>query len=225
MMLRRLPLLLCLVLGSSATWAQTPPEAGADTQQAQAQAAREQARSQDFERIARERSTLEQLRLQGEKACYQRFAVNDCLAEVRAQDRHARTLLRQQEQVLRDQERQETTAARLRSVQDKQQQASERAANARPEVRQPSVSPEERTEREAQARERAARQRAHVQDKAAAQAERAAGAPAQEAQARKAYEDKQQQAQQRRDKRESQRAQDAAAGVQPAAGLPAPEEP
>ncbi len=69
-------------------------------------------------------ATARQLALQrfdaAEKACWQRFAVNVCVREARAERRDTTDRLRQEELALNEVERQRRTDARLRQLDDKQ---------------------------------------------------------------------------------------------------------
>lgn len=179
-------------------------------------------RAQTRARIASEREVLAQERQAAEAACYQRFAVEDCLSQVRARDREAQTRLRREEQAISDAERRERTADRLRTIEEKQRAAQDAAAGAVPRAPAPRMAVQERINRDAQARERAERQKAHAQSKAAENAQRAAAARTREAEARERYEAKQKQAQERHEKHRQEAAEDAAQGRKPAASLPVP---
>ena len=61
-----------------------------------------------------------------ETLCWQRFAVNDCLRQVRLQRRAALDQLRQQELALNEIERQRRAEQRLRQLDEKQRAAAER---------------------------------------------------------------------------------------------------
>jgi len=63
-------------------------------------------------RIAAERDVATQRYEATEKACWQRFAVNDCLQQARVQRRTALDRLRQQELAINDLERQRQADAR-----------------------------------------------------------------------------------------------------------------
>ncbi|WP_298431512.1 hypothetical protein [Ottowia sp.] len=56
-----------------------------------------------------------------QKACWQKFAVNDCLRRAQLARREKVDLLQRQEWVLNDLERRLRTQARLKALQDKQQ--------------------------------------------------------------------------------------------------------
>lgn len=132
--------LFCVLLGlvSASIWAQAPGEAAATR-----------------ERISSARSVAEVEFAAQEKACYQRFAVNDCLHAARAKRRAALADLRREEIALDDADRQRRAAERLHTLEER---AAERA-----EVQDP-----------ARAGEAAARQ----QSREAAAAQKQAARPA-----------------------------------------------
>ncbi|MFT3720863.1 hypothetical protein [Pseudorhodoferax sp.] len=70
-------------------------------------------------RIAAERVRIDQRFQAEERACYQRFAVNDCLARNLAWQREALGALRRQEILLNDSERQRRGAERLEKLDEK----------------------------------------------------------------------------------------------------------
>lgn len=71
---------------------------------------------QERDRIAAEREVLERRWFEDERACYQRFAVNDCLRQARRQHRAALADLRRQEVLISDEERQRQAQERLRRL-------------------------------------------------------------------------------------------------------------
>lgn len=74
---------------------------------------------QERARIAAERDMLQQRLPDEERACYQRFAVNDCLRQTRRAHRRALADLRRQELAINEQERQRQGAERLRSLEQR----------------------------------------------------------------------------------------------------------
>ena len=92
-----------------------PPENRYSAVQAQRQAEREH--------IHQERQAIAATRKREETACYRRFAVEDCLRDVRTQARRAELQLRGRELQLNDAERKEKAAERLRSIEEKQRVA------------------------------------------------------------------------------------------------------
>lgn len=77
------------------------------------------AQAGDRVRIADERKKVQERHAAEEKACYARFAVNDCLDDARARRREVLAELRRQEVALNDRERQSKGAARLRALEEK----------------------------------------------------------------------------------------------------------
>ena len=167
--------------------------------------------ARERERIAAERDQVLQRYGSDEADCYQRFAVNDCLRDVRRQRRVALEELRRQEIILNDAQRAAITAEQQRRVEQRQAERD---------------SPASQAERDAAARERAARE----QDAQRRQAERgaappaagpvaprpaadpdaaaaAAAAAARRAEQQKAYEERQRRAEQRRQEYERRQSQ------------------
>src|SRR5450830_653172 len=70
-------------------------------------------------RIERERTVEMQRQQQVESACYQRFAVNDCLLESRVKHREVMADLKRQEITLNDRERRLRSSEQLRRIEDK----------------------------------------------------------------------------------------------------------
>lgn len=70
-------------------------------------------------RIERERSAEMLRQQQVESACYQRFAVNDCLLESRVKHREVMADLKRQEITLNDRERRLRSSEQLRRIEDK----------------------------------------------------------------------------------------------------------
>ena len=121
--------LLALLLAAGGVWAQSP---AADPSTLQAERAR----------IAAERSRINARFAIEEKACHQRFAVNDCLKASRERQREELDVLRQQEIVLNDAERQRKGAEQLQKLEEKQRareldQASRPGALPLPEPKTP----------------------------------------------------------------------------------------
>ncbi|RYX89262.1 MAG: hypothetical protein EOO28_33440 [Comamonadaceae bacterium] len=86
-------------------------------------------------RVAAERSAAESRFRNEEKACYIRFAVNDCLNEARTRRRVALADLRRQDLSLNEAERKRKGAERLKAIEqknssEKQDDAAERRARA-----------------------------------------------------------------------------------------------
>jgi len=79
-------------------------------------------------RIQAERGAAGQRFSEDEKACWQRFAVNDCLRKARQQRRATLNRLRQEDLALNDLERTRRTATRLRQLEQKQEDAADKKA-------------------------------------------------------------------------------------------------
>ena len=73
-------------------------------------------------RIAGERRSVEAEFAARRKACYQRFAVNDCLREARAQRRGQIAELRRQEVALNDAQRERKAAEQRRKIEQKERE-------------------------------------------------------------------------------------------------------
>ena len=89
----------------------------------------------ELARIGVERSRLEAVFLTEGRACYQRFAVNNCLDDVNERRREAMANLRRQEILLNEQERKRRGAEQIRKTEEKvsaenQQADAERRAKA-----------------------------------------------------------------------------------------------
>ena len=179
-----------------------------------------------YARVQREREALAQELPQAEAACYQRFAVEDCLSDVRKRHRQALAQLRQQEQAMRAQERQQQQRERAQQLQEKQQ--------AQPPVRSmpPASSAllarereqaQARAERASAAAARAQQQRERLQAQQSREAQRAAQVAEREAAARAQFQQKQQAAQQRRIRYEQAQQERQATNQPQAADLPVPQ--
>nr|WP_145546021.1 hypothetical protein [Variovorax boronicumulans] len=91
-------------------------------------------------RIASERAAIATRFAAEERACHQRFAVNDCLNRNRAWQREALGALRRQEILINDSERQRRAAERLESLEDKSRaQAADQAERPVAEPRSPNA--------------------------------------------------------------------------------------
>lgn len=80
------------------------------------------------ERVGAERTAATQGFADAEKACWRRFAVNRCVSAARTERRAALDRLRQEDLALTDVERRRRTEARLRGLEQKQQDAASKAA-------------------------------------------------------------------------------------------------
>lgn len=102
--MKQLLLALACLFHALSSQAQAGPQGAADaTREARA-------------RIAAEREQLQLRFAQQERACYQRFAVNDCLREARGQQREALAQLRRQEIALNAEARQRREIERVRRL-------------------------------------------------------------------------------------------------------------
>jgi len=83
-----------------------------------------------LEAVEAERTQLQTESARAEAACYERFAVNACLADVAAQRRARATLLRKREIVIRDAQRAERARDQLRVLDEKAAEQQQRALDA-----------------------------------------------------------------------------------------------
>ena len=182
---------------------------------------RAQQRAQERQDILHTRSQIDARRVEGEKACWQRFAVDNCLREVRAQAREQDTALRERELRINSEERQEKASERLRAIEQKQREkhapapmTSSTKQGAQPAVKTPAELAREQQERQTAAQQRAAAQAQREAAHTAGVAEREAKSEAERAQrvqALQALQDKQKAAEARR-----------ARGAEPRRGEPLP---
>ena len=179
---------------------------------------RAQQRAQERQDILHTRSQIDARRVEGEKACWQRFAVDNCLREVRAQAREQDTALRERELRINSEERQEKASERLRAIEQKQREkhapapmTSSTKQGAQPAVKTPAELAREQQERQTAAQQRAAAQAQREAAHTAGAAEREAKSEAERAQRVQALQDKQKAAEARR-----------ARGAEPRRGEPLP---
>lgn len=202
---------------------QAGAQAGIDTRAASATAAHRQA---EHARIRQERAALAASRQRDEAACYKRFAVEDCLREVRAKVREVENLLRSQEVELNDAERREKAAERLRAIEEKQRAApalSPAGKKGDTKVRKAPPDPSDvKTQHEHAAQQRAQQQRERAQAQATEQATRAASNNERAAKTRERQAQALKAAQERRARVEKASADALAQGHKPAAPLPTP---
>lgn len=177
-----------------------------------------QQRAQERQDILHTRSQIDARRVEGEKACWQRFAVDNCLREVRAQAREQDTALRERELRINSEERQEKASERLRAIEQKQREkhapapmTSSTKQGAQPAVKTPAELAREQQERQTAAQQRAAAQAQREAAHTAGVAEREAKSEAERAQRVQALQDKQKAAEARR-----------ARGAEPRRGEPLP---
>ena len=176
---------------------------------------RAQVREQAQQDIAQQRQQIEARQQEAEKACWQRFAVEDCLRNVRAQAREQDNVLRARELQINNEERQEKAAERLRAIEQKKQEkqanapvkssvrGKEAAVPSAPAPQQPAPKTQAEIEQaEAQraqaAQERAAETEARQAQQRAEMAERELTEAERRAKVKKNMQDKQQAAEARR---------------------------
>ena len=179
---------------------------------------RAQQRAQERQDILHTRSQIDARRVEGEKACWQRFAVDNCLREVRAQAREQDTALRERELRINSEERQEKASERLRAIEQKQREkhapapmTSSTKQGAQPAVKTPAELAREQQKRQTVAQQRAAAQAQREAAHTAGVAEREAKSEADRAQRVQALQDKQKAVEARR-----------ARGAEPRRGEPLP---
>ena len=174
------------------------------------------ARVQERENMRRESETIEKTLQQAEAACYQRFAVEDCLSQARRHAREARAQVRQRELVLDGAERHDRAAQRLGGVQARE------GTRVPPTPHQGATTDRKpQTERDQQAARRAQAQQEALAAHQASQAPEAQVRVDEAAQARKNNEEKRQAAQKRRARVQQSQADRAATGHKTPAPLPA----
>jgi colicin import membrane protein len=169
-------------------------------------------------RIEAERSRLRAGVAQDEAACYQRFAVNDCLRGVHTRARAPLDELRRQEILLNDAERQRRTQEQLKQIQDKAAARSQSdELQKREDARQQS---EERAKRAEQKKAAASAPVKPVAPRPAAPSLSPGENAQSRAESKKAFEDKQLKAQERKAERDKALAEKA--GRTPPKPLPLP---
>ena len=220
MILRCLVPSLAALLAASAM-AQAAPAAPEEEAGSPPHAAAAAQRKAEHERIRHERDALKAQQVQDEAACYQRFAVEDCLRGVRARARDAEGRLRTQEIMLNDAERKEKAADRLKAIEEKQRPVPAEAKAPDAVLRKP---PATQAQRDHDAALRAEQQRSHVQKQTDGQARRAADSAERASQARTRHAETLKAAEERRARVEKARVDAEAQGRKPAAPLPAASE-
>ena len=110
---------LCMLAFAAQAQSGAPGDEKAYAQQLQQ---RSQARAAERAEMAQLQQQITQRRTQAEQACWQRFAVEDCLRNVRAQERTEMNQLRERELRINNEERQDKADERLREIARKQQQ-------------------------------------------------------------------------------------------------------
>lgn len=188
--------------------AHAQPQSAADAQAHAAQLEqRAQARELEHQAIAQKRESIEAQKAESEKACWQRFAVEGCLRDVRTHAREQDNLLHRREIELNNEARQEKAAERLRAIAQKKNEK-QAAAPMQPSVRGAKPAPQapaaaktpadiaaSESQRASAAQERAAQQAARLAQQQADQAERVQTEAQRSAAAKQSLHDKQQAAQ------------------------------
>lgn len=105
----------CLLLSAQAQPVATPEQQAHEALLKE----RAQVREQLQQEIALQRQQLQARKLEGEKACWQRFAVEDCLRGVRSQAREQDNVLHQRELAINNEMRKEKADERLRAIAQK----------------------------------------------------------------------------------------------------------
>ena len=207
------------------------PDVKADDKAAAAASAHRKA---GHEQIRRDRAALAAARHQQDAACYQRFAVEDCLRTVRAKSREVESRLRAQEVELNDAERRQKAADRVRSIKERTQSVPATPGPAQVRgavVREPPSGGERKVptdpqnlkmQRDQEAAQRAQQQRQRKQTQSSQQASRAAANADQAAKARERQVEALKAADERRMRVEKAKTDAAAQGRKPAAPLPLP---
>lgn len=173
-------------------------------------------RAAERQRIQQEKNAIGARLKQAETACYQRFAVEDCLRAARRGARAERAVLHQRESLIDDAERRERAQQRLKTVEQRQaahsaeERPAPRVAASRPARATDPAVPEQRARKQSE-REASAR---------VSQEKRSQALGQQAARKRQALEEKQQAAAERKARLLQQQEQEKARGHQPAAPLP-----
>lgn len=182
-------------------------------------------RQAERDRIQNDLQAIEAVRARGETACYRRFAVEECLRDVRIRARDAERQLRARDLQINDAERKEKAAERLRSIEEKQRLAEDRPqpqGNVRgAEGVAPTGVDELRSQHQREAQQRAEQQRTRQQSGAMDHEQRAKENAERAAAARAGHAENVKSAQERRERIRKKQADSAAAGGKPAAPLPA----
>ena len=169
------------------------------------------ARAQERAHLQQQRQAIGAGLKQAEMACYQRFAVEDCLKRERRSAREAIAPLAQREAALDEAERRERAALRLNDIAKRQQTAP--AAPGPATVRSPATPPDVlQQERAFEAQERAQRLQEKQQRHAAEQAEQGPQREAAAAKARQRLDEKREAAERRRARALQAQQERAAAG-------------
>lgn len=156
--------LIAALLACAASWAQSPQDTAAEQS-----------------RIAAERGRAEARYEAEQKVCWQKFAVNDCLASAKARRREVLSDLRRQELSISDAERKRRGVERKRAIEEKaseqkqEQSSAERARAAQGQAGKEQKAAQKAAERpEAEAAQKAQAAQRQLQARERAAADRAA---------------------------------------------------
>ncbi len=197
-----------------------PSTMAADPATPAAQAAVAQSRAQEREQLRAQREAINAALQQGEAACYQRFAVEDCLKRERRSARQATAPLVQREAALDEAERRGRAALRLSDIAERQQMQPLPGPVKPARVRDLDASTDVlQQERAYEAQERAQRLQQRQQRHAAEMSEQIPQRAAAAEKARQRLEDKRQAAEGRRARAMEAQQQRAASGRQAPAAL------
>ncbi len=158
---------------------------------------------QQHDQIEQERRRQEGLYAQQEAACYQRFAVNDCLREVRARRRVVMEDLRRQDILVSDEQRKLKGQEELKRLEERRsEQAIQEAEAQRAAALRDSQERQERAEQKKLDKARAEQDRLATSPQLSRDKSADRPTPQGQAQDRQAYEDKQRQAAESRARRD-----------------------
>lgn len=178
------------------------------------------ARAQERVQLDSQRKAIDTALQQAEAACYQRFAVQDCLNRERRRARQATAPLAQRQVALDEAERRERAALRRSDLAERQQIQSLPGPVGPNRVRTPDDAPDVlQQERAYEAQQRAQQLQQRQQQRAAELAEQMPQRAAAAEKARQRLEEKQQAAERRRARALEAQQKRAAAGHQPPAAL------
>ncbi len=208
----------CRIGGLALLWAMAWSAFPVWAQLSEAQEAEERAR------IQAQREVIAVQKQQDEAACYQRFAVEDCLQQVRRKYRQQESRLRKQEVQLNEARRKAREVERQQALAASQAEAAKHPPPAvQAQVRKACSTPdcqEAVREREQQAQERARAQQQRVQSHVEQTRQRQDERERQAAAARERQARLQAEVDAQRERRAQEQAQAAAQGKKPAAPLP-----
>lgn len=176
---------------------------------------------QQHEQIERERRRQEVIYAEQEADCYQRFAVNDCLREVRSRRRVVMEDLRRQDILVNNEQRKLKGVEELRRLEERRsEQALQEAQDQRAAALEDSRERQERAEQKRLDKARAEQDRLSTPAREARDKSADRPSPEGQAQDRRAFEDKQRQAEESRIRRDKALADKAA--QPPVQSLPVP---